>query len=105
MRSDEQLLGAVPDFICIESMLKATPAEEAGERFVYLEASKEGRDQQDEVVLYKAMQDSADHFLKFGNLDIDHKAMPSVARQYGLADPESGEIGRAACRESGCKSV
>src|SRR3546814_19196264 len=47
----------------------------------------------DLVVLSKALQDSADHFLKFGNLDIDHKSMPSVARQYGIADPESWEIG------------
>jgi hypothetical protein len=94
METDEQLLGKVPDFISIESMLKATPAEEAGDRFIYLEASQEGRDQQNEVVLCKALQDSAEHFLKFGNLDIDHKSMPSVARQYGITDPEAWEIGQ-----------
>jgi len=93
MRSDDQLLGQVPDFICIESMLKATPAEEAGERFVYLEASREAKDQQNEIVLTKALGDSAEHFLKFGNLDIDHKSMPSVARRYGIDQPELWEVG------------
>jgi len=93
MRSDDQLLGQVPDFLCIESMLKATPAEEAGDRFVYLEASREAKDQQNEIVLSKALGDSADHFLKFGNLDIDHKSMPSVARRYGIDQPEMWEVG------------
>ncbi len=74
-------------------MLKATPAEEAGERFVYMEASKEDRDQQNEIVLQKALGDSAEHFLKFGNLDIDHKSMPSVARRYGIDQPELWEVG------------
>lgn len=93
MRSDEQLLGQVPDYISFESMLKATPAEEAGERFIYLEASREERDQQNEIVLQKALGDSADHFIKFGNIDIDHKTIPAVARRLGIADPEMWEVG------------
>lgn len=94
MRSDEQLLGQVPDFVFFDApLLKATPAQEGGERFIYLEASREDRDQQNEVVLSKALKDSADHFLKFGNLDLDHKSMPSVARQYGIDNPEAWEIG------------
>lgn len=94
MRTDEQILGDIPEHIFFEApMLKAVPAEEAGERFIYLEASREDRDQQNEVVLSKALQDSAAHYLKFGNIDIDHKSMPSVARQYGIADPETWEIG------------
>lgn len=93
MRSDEQLLGQVPDFLSFESMLKATPAEEAGGRFIYLEASREQKDQQNEIILSKALGDSAEHFLKFGNLDIDHKSMPSVARRYGIEQPELWEVG------------
>lgn len=93
MRSDDQLLGQVPDYLSFESMLKATPAEEAGERFIYMEASREAKDQQNEVVLSKALGDSAEHFLKFGNLDIDHKSMPSVARRYGIDQPEMWEVG------------
>lgn len=74
-------------------MLKARPSEEGGERFLYLEASREGVDQHNECVLAKALEDSAEHFLKFGNIDIDHKSMPSVAAGYGIDDPESWEVG------------
>ncbi len=90
---EEPRNSATPDFLSIETMLKARPAEESGERFIYLEASREGADQQNEYVLAKALEDSADHFLKFGNIDIDHKSMPAVARAYGIEDPESWEIG------------
>lgn len=93
MVRDEQLLAGIPDFLSIEMMLKATPAQEGDQRFVYLEASREARDQQNDVVLAKALADSADHFMKFGNLDIDHKSMPSVAKMYGIERPELWEIG------------
>lgn len=81
------------EILSIGTMLKARPAEELGERFLYLEASREGADQQNEFVLAKALEDSADHFLKFGNIDIDHKSMPSIASHYGISDPESWEVG------------
>lgn len=91
--NDEQLLAGIPDFLSVECMLKATPAQEGAERFVYIEASNEGRDQQNEIVLAKALEESADHFLKFGNVDLDHKSMPSIAAMYGIADPEAWEVG------------
>ncbi len=81
------------DFLSIGTMLKARPAEEAGERYIYLEASKEGVDQQNEIVLSKALEDSAGHFLRYGSIDIDHKSMPQIAAKYGISDPESWEIG------------
>lgn len=93
MVNDEQLLAGIPDFLSVECMLKATPAQEGAERFVYIEASNEGRDQQNEIVLAKALEESADHFLKFGNVDIDHKSMPAIASMYGIAVPEEWEIG------------
>lgn len=91
--NDEQLLAGIPDFLSVECMLKATPAQEGAERFVYIEASNEGRDQQNEIVLAKALEESADHFLKFGNVDLDHKSMPAIAAMYGISDPESWEVG------------
>ncbi len=98
MLTDDQLLAEVPDFLSIESMFKALPAEEAGRRFIYFEASNEGVDQQGEVVLAKALEASADHFLKFGNIDIDHYTLigrPNPAKGFpGLPDFESYEIGR-----------
>lgn len=91
---DEALLGSIPDFFSVSTMLKARPATEGGERIIYVEASREGRDQQDEIVLAKALEESSDHFLKFGQLDIDHKSMPAVAARYGIQDPEEWAIGQ-----------
>lgn len=85
--------GANTEYLSIETMLKARASEELGERFIYLEASNEAADQQNDLVLAKALEASADHFLKFGNIDIDHKSMPSVAAAHGIEDPEAWEIG------------
>lgn len=93
MNSEAQLIAGLPDYLSIEMMLKATPAQEGEQRFVYLEASREARDQQNEIVLAKALEESAGHYLKFGNIDIDHKSMPAVAKMYGIDKPESWEIG------------
>jgi hypothetical protein len=72
MTPDSQLLAACPDFLSIDLMLKATLATEGEKRFVYIEASNEDTDQQNEVVLQQALKDSADWYKNFGNLDIDH---------------------------------
>lgn len=93
MDNEAQLLAATPNYISIEAMLKATPAQEGKDRFIYLEASNEGQDQQNEIVLAKALEESAGHYLKFGNLDLDHKSMPSVAERFGISDPEMWEVG------------
>lgn len=73
-------------------MLKATPVTEGGERFVYLEASNEAMDQQGEVVLAKALEESASFYLKFGNLDIDH--FTQIGAKNGIPNYELYEIGR-----------
>jgi hypothetical protein len=91
--NEAQRTSATPEFLCLETLLKARASEEGGERFIYLEASREGADQQNEYVLAKALEDSAGHFLKFGNVDIDHKSMPTIAAQYGITDPETWEVG------------
>lgn len=98
MLSDEAILSGVPEFLSIESMFKATPAEEAGQRFVYMEASNEARDLQNERVLAKALEESASYYLKFGNLDIDHYTLigkPNPKKGWaGIPNPELYEIGR-----------
>lgn len=98
MQDDALLLAEVPEFLSIESMFKAQPAEEAGRRFIYFEASNEGVDQQNEVVLAKALEASADMYLRYGNLDLDHLSLigrPNPAKGYpGLPTPELYEIGR-----------
>lgn len=93
MNREEQLLAGIPEYLSIEMMLKATPAQEGDKRYVYLEASRESRDLQNDVVLAKALENSADHFLKFGNIDIDHKSMPSIAKMHGIERPDLWEVG------------
>lgn len=93
MTSDEQVLAHIPEFLSIEMMLKATPATEGGKRYVYLEASREAKDQQNEIVLAKALEESADVYTRYGNLDIDHYSMPSVAAAHGIENPHLWEIG------------
>lgn len=84
---------STPDYLSIESMLKAIPAQEGGRRYIYLEASREAKDQHNEIVLTKALEQSADHYLKFGNIDIDHKSMPPVAKMFNIENPQLWEIG------------
>jgi len=94
----QALLDALPSHIGISHMLKAQPATEGGQRFVYLEASNEARDYQNEVILAQALADSADYYLKYGNLDLDHYTQigkPNPARNWpGIPNYESFEIGR-----------
>lgn len=65
-------MNTCPEHICVTGMFKALPVQEAGERFLYLEASNEARDYENEVVMSKALAESADYYLRFGNVDIDH---------------------------------
>lgn len=81
MFSDESLLAAVPDFISVGGLLKATPQEEAGHRYIYFEASNEDVDHQNEVILQKALSDSSDYYLRHGNIDLSH---------YTILGPKSG---------------
>lgn len=96
--NEAQLLADIPEFLSIESMFKATPAEESGRRFIYFEASNEKLDQQNEKVMAKALEESASHYTKFGNIDLDHYSLlgkPNPAKGYvGLPNPELYEIGR-----------
>ena len=89
---DSALLANCPEYLSIGSMLKATPFQEGGQRFIYIEASNEATDQQNEVVLQKALRDSSDWFLRYGNLDIDHVTL--IGAKAGIPDYTMFEIGR-----------
>ena len=93
-RSDDELLASVPDVLCITEMLKATPRIEDGQRIIYIEASNEAVDHKGEVVLAKALSDSADYYLRHGNLDIDHYTL--IGPRLGMKDSNLYEIGRPA---------
>lgn len=86
------MLAALPEFLCLDTMMKATPAEEGGERIIYIQASDESTDAQGEKVLCKALENSADVFLKYGSLDIDHIVL--MGPKSGLSNYMEFEIGR-----------
>lgn len=92
MMNEQQLLDSLPSYLQITDMLKATPVTEGGARFVYIEASNESLDQQNEIVASKALAESADWYTRFGNLDIDH--ITQIGAKMGIPDYESYEIGR-----------
>lgn len=83
---------AFTEYLSIPDLLKATPSEENGHRYIYLEASNQTMDQQGEVVLAKALSDSASYFLKFGNFDLDH--ITQIGPKRGIRDYALYEIGR-----------
>lgn len=86
-------VAALPqEYLSIPDMLKATPSQEGDRRFLYLEASNESRDYQGEVVLAKALADSADFYRRYGNFDIQHRSMIGLAN--GDRDYHLHEIGR-----------
>jgi hypothetical protein len=84
--------------------LKAQPATEGDRRFIYCVPSNENRDIQSERLLQAALMKSRDHFLKHGNLDIDHLSLigpklgmtPAEAKSYEVGVPvdvaQDGEI-------------
>lgn len=92
MGSDAQLLNTLPDQLQFDALLKARPAAEGERRFLYLEASDQGMDHQGEITLQKALVDSADYYLRHGNLDLHHWTLMGPG-QGGTPNP-TFEIGR-----------
>ena len=92
MFTDAALLAAVPDVIQFGALLKATPAEEGGERFLYFEASNEDLDHQNEIVAQQALLESRDYFLRHGNIDLSHYTL--LGPKSGIANFMEYEIGK-----------
>jgi hypothetical protein len=65
---------------------------ENGRRLVEVEASCEEVDSEGDVILQKALLESADSFIKSGHLDIDH--ISELGARLGVPDPLSWIIGR-----------
>lgn len=83
-----------PSFLTITDCLKAMPAMEGGQRFIFMEASNQARDYQGEIVLAKALEESAAYYRQFGNLDLDH--ITQIGPRVGIKDYALFEIGRPA---------
>jgi hypothetical protein len=70
---------------------KARPVEEGGKRSVYVEASNEAGDQENQRILKSALMEQRENFLANGNIDIDH--MTIVGHRLGKPNPHIYEIG------------
>lgn len=91
-QSDTELLGEVPDFFQLPLTLKATPQQEGDRRFIFLEASNEDVDRDNEVILQKALVKSADYYLRYGNIDLHHYSL--LGPSQGIRNFNDYEIGR-----------
>jgi len=87
-----ELLAAVPDYFSVGGLLKATPAEDGSKRLLYFEASNEDPDYQNEIILQKALADSADYYLRHGNVDLSHYSI--LGAKSGLPNFMEYEIGK-----------
>lgn len=90
--NDQYLLAQIPDYLAMGGLLKATPAEEGSHRLLYLEASNEDIDHHDEIVLQKALGESADYYLRHGNIDLSHYSI--LGAKSGLSNFMEYEIGK-----------
>lgn len=102
---------ALSDFVSLGDIFcKATPAEEAGKRILYLEASDESLDHQREKVLQSALADSADYFLRHGNIDISHYTLIGLKHnipnhlEYEIGKPVDARFGDGASKKTFVKS-
>lgn len=78
--------------IHVPAIVKAKPETSDGRRMVEVEVSCEKVDSEGDVVLQKALLDSADSFIRSGHLDIDH--ISEIGSRIGVADPTSFIVGR-----------
>ncbi|CAH2606323.1 conserved protein of unknown function (plasmid) [Rhodovastum atsumiense] len=91
-RRDEELLSGVPEWVALGVVLKASPSEDGGNRFLYFEASNEDPDHQGEIVLQKALADSSDYYIRHGNVDLSHYTI--LGPKAGIPNHYDYEVGR-----------
>lgn len=89
---DRELLAGVPEWMALGLVLKASPSEEAGNRFLFFEASNEDADYQGEVILQKALAESSDYYLRHGNIDLSHYTI--MGPKAGIQNHLEYEVGR-----------
>lgn len=73
-------------------VVKARKEDSSGKRIVEVQCSSEEVDAEGDVVLQKALLDSAASFVRSGHLDIDH--LSEIGSRVGIRDPDSYIVGR-----------
>ncbi len=86
------MISAEAYIIPLEVVIKAREDDGSGRRIVEVEASSEAIDEQGDIVMQRALLDSANSFIKSGHLDLDHYS--EIGHRLGLADPSSYIVGR-----------
>lgn len=76
----------------IPAIIKARPLQNDGRRIVDVECSNETVDYDGDVILQKALLDSAASFIATGHLDIDH--LSEFGARLGIPNPTSYIVGR-----------
>ena len=87
---DDEFDGAV--IARMHAVIKARPLEANGRRIVDVECSNESVDYDGDVILQKALLDSAQSFIASGHLDIDH--LSEFGSRLGISNPTFYIIGR-----------
>jgi hypothetical protein len=84
----------VSEAVCIHlnAVVKARKEDSSGKRIVEVQCSSEDVDAEGDVVLQKALLDSAPSFIRTGHLDIDH--LSEIGSRVGIRDPDSYIVGR-----------
>lgn len=85
---DLQILDEQPFYLPFQNSQLIKAAEENGKWVVYLEASNETLDQENEVIAMKALKDASDYYLTHGVISWDHKHKQLNDPSYIIGEPE-----------------
>lgn len=88
MRELQTVEGGDPFYMPFQKAQLIKAAEEDGKWVVYLEASNEALDQEDEIIAMKALKDCAHYYLSHGVISWDHKHKQLNDPSYIIGEPE-----------------
>jgi hypothetical protein len=77
--------------VCISFPAVIKASKEDGKRILEVQASSEDRDLEGDVILQKALLDSADSFIENGHIDLDH--ISEIGHRYGIENPDQYILG------------
>lgn len=81
-----------PLIITFNALVKARGVDSSGKRVIECEVSNEQVDAEGDIIEQKALLDSAEGFIKYGHIDIDH--ISELGPRIGISNPSAYIIGR-----------
>jgi len=76
-----------PFFVGFDSATLVKAEEQGSNWIVFLEASNESRDQEDDIIVMKALKDAADYYLSKGVISWDHQHKLQKSPEYIIGEP------------------